>query len=173
MYFVRVEMERKTLDCVCCNPGFDFVDYYDYLHDSLTRWLRPNLSLFIDPHWMAASMPWIWIIVYFVMDGCAHTTYISCIWDISFTSSCGFSDSGVFSWTRSRKAFHPSLSFGPHTLGGICYTVICHCPCHSPSRTLEGSFRDLWAETRLENTFMTSLWTWAFIVLKTSLCKKP
>ena len=38
-------------------------------------WLRPYLSLFIDPFWMAASIPWILIIVYFVMDGCAHTTY--------------------------------------------------------------------------------------------------
>ena len=35
-----------------------------------------------------------------------------------------------FSWTRSRKAFHPSLSLGPHALGGICYTAICHRPCN-------------------------------------------
>lgn len=25
------------------------------------------------------------------------------------------------------KAFHPSHSLGLHALGGICYTVICHC----------------------------------------------
>ena len=71
-----VEMERKTLDCVCCNPGCDFLDYYDYLHDSLIGWLRPYLSLFIDPYWMAVSMPWILAIVYSIMDGYAHTTYI-------------------------------------------------------------------------------------------------
>ena len=123
-------MERKTLDCVCCNPGCDFVDYYVWLHDSLTGWLWPYLILFIDPHWMVAPMPWIWIIVYSVMDGCTHTAYISCIWDISCTSPRRFSDAGVFSWTRSRKAFHPSLSLGPHALGGICYTIICHRPCN-------------------------------------------
>ena len=39
------------------------------------RWLRPYLSLFIDPFWMAASIPWILIIVYSIMDGCTHTTY--------------------------------------------------------------------------------------------------
>ena len=130
MCCVQVEMEHKTLDFVCCNPGYDFVDYYDWLHESLTGWMRPYLSLFIDPHWMAASIPWIWIIIFSVMDGCAHTTYISCIWDISCTSSRRFSDGGVFSWTCSRKAFHPSLTFGPRTLGGICYTVICHHPCN-------------------------------------------
>jgi len=27
--FVWVEMERKTLDLVCLNPGCDFVDYHD------------------------------------------------------------------------------------------------------------------------------------------------
>ena len=110
----------------------DFVDYYDWLRDSLTGWLRPYLSLFIDPHWMAVSIPWIWIIVYSVMDGCAHTAYISCIWDISCISSRRFSNGGVFSWTRSCKAFHPSLR--PHALGGICYIVIFHCP-HNPHPT--------------------------------------
>ena len=52
------------------------MDYYDYLHDSLIGWLRPHLSLFIDPLWVAASMPWISIIVYSIMDGYAHTTHI-------------------------------------------------------------------------------------------------
>ena len=51
------------------------MDYFDWLHDSLIGWLRPYLSLFIDPYWMAASMPWIWILVYSIMDGYAHTTY--------------------------------------------------------------------------------------------------
>ena len=44
------------------------MDYYDWLHDSLIGWLQPYLSLFIDPHWMAASIPLMWIIVYSVMD---------------------------------------------------------------------------------------------------------
>ena len=87
---------------------------------------------------MATSMPQIWIITYSVMDGCAHTTYISCIWDIICTYLRRFSSGGVFSWTRSRKAFHPSLSLGPHALGGICYTTIFHHPCNSPSRTIGG-----------------------------------
>ena len=79
---------------------------------------------------MAASIPWIWIIVYSVMDGCIHTAYISCIWDISCNSSHSFSNNGVFSWTHSCKAFHPPLSLRPHALGGICYTTICHHPTH-------------------------------------------
>ena len=41
-----VEMERKTLDCVYCNPGC-IVDYYHYVHDSLIGWMRPYLSLFV------------------------------------------------------------------------------------------------------------------------------
>ena len=53
----------------------DFVYYHDWLHDSLIGWLRPHLSLLIDPFWMVASIPWILIIVYFIMDGCTHTTY--------------------------------------------------------------------------------------------------
>ena len=33
-------------------------------------------------------------------------------------------------WTHSHKAFHSSLSLGPHALGGIYYTAFCHCPCN-------------------------------------------
>ena len=52
-----------------------FLDYHDWLHESLIGWLRPYLSLIVDPFWMATSIPWILIIVYSIMDGCAHTTY--------------------------------------------------------------------------------------------------
>ena len=149
LYFVRVEMERKTLDCVCCNPGCDFVDYYDYLHDLFNGWLRPYLSLLIDPHWMAVPIPWIWIIVYSVSDGCAHIAYTSCTWDISFISLRRFSNDGVSVGHVLVKHFTP-LSLGPHALGGICYTVICHRPYHSPSRTMEDPYCDLWTLSCLE-----------------------
>ena len=33
--------------------------------------------------------------------------------------------------------------FGLHTLGGICYTVICHCPCTPHSLILEDPYSDL------------------------------
>ena len=107
------------------------------------------------------------------MDGCAHTTYISCISDISCTCLRKFSDGSVFSWTRSRKAFHPSLSLGPPSLRGICYTVIFHRPWNPPSRTLEALFHDLWVVTWPETTFMASPLTRKIIPLKTVSCKKP
>ena len=119
------------------------------LHDSFTGWMRPCLSLLIDPYWMAAPIPWIWIFMYSAMDGYAHTTYIMYLRYQLYFSTQVFRRRG-FSWTCSRKAFHPSLSLGPHTLGGICYTVICHCPYHSLSRTMEDPFCDLWTLSCLE-----------------------
>ena len=136
--------------------------------------------------WMAATIPesayWSFL------DGCVHASdldycvlyhgwlspyHISCIWDISCICLRRFSDDNFFSWAHSRKAFHPSLSLGPHALRVICYTAICHRPYHSPSCTLEASFHDLWKETRLANTFIASLWRWASTSLKTSPCKNP
>ena len=106
------------------------VDYYHYVYDSLIGWLRPYLSLFI---WSS-------------LDGCAHTldldysvlcfgwlrpyhTYIMYLRCQLYFSAQVFRRR-AFSWTCSRKAFHPSLSLGPHALGGICYTVICHHTCN-------------------------------------------
>jgi len=43
------------------------------------------------------------------------------------------------------KAFHPSLWFGLHALGGICYTAFFHCPCNPCSLILE----DLHSEPRM------------------------
>jgi len=127
LYFVRIEMERKTLDFFCQSPGCNFVDYYDYYMthsldgynhawvylSTLTGWLHPYLGsrLLCTLLWMVAPIP--------------HT---SCSWDISCTSPRRFSGGGVFGWTCSCKAFHPSISLGPHALGGICYTTICHYP---------------------------------------------
>ena len=109
----------------------------------LTGWLHPYLGsqLLHTLLWMAAPMPRIYIMYL------RHQLYFApqVFWWQCFQSAC------------SHKAFHPSLSLRPHALGGICYIAICHRPYHSPSRTLEGSFRDLWAETRLENTFIPSL----------------
>ena len=112
--------------------SLDGCDHTWFYLSILNGWLRPYLGsrLLYTLLWMVAPIP-----------------HISCIWDISCNPLRRFSDGSVFSWTRSRKAFHPSLSFGPHALGGICYTVIFHRPCNSPSCTLEGSFRDLWAVT--------------------------
>ena len=117
-------MERKTLDFVCWNPGYDFVDscYMTHSLDGcdhtwvyasiLTGWLRPyhGSRLLCILLWMAATIP-----------------HISCTWAISCISLCRFSGGSCMC---SCKAFHPSLSLGPHALGGICYTVICHRPCY-------------------------------------------
>jgi len=158
----------RMLELVLClgrdgaqDPGFclfesrlRFVDYYDhYMTHSLdgcdhawvylsilTGWLHPYLGsrLLCTLLWMTAPIP-----------------HISCTWDISCTSLCRFSGGSVFSYACSCKAFHPSLSLGPHALGGICYTVICHrlSPSLLPlSCTLEDSFRDLWEVTWPETT---------------------
>ena len=110
----------------------------------LIGWLWPYLSLLVDPS---------------LLDGCIHTLdpsyctlyygwlhpyHISCIWDISCICLRRFSDGSVFSWRHSHKAFHPSLSLGPHALGGICYRAFCHRPYNPSSRTLEDYSRDLW-----------------------------
>ena len=146
---VRVEMERKTLDFVCWNPGCDL-------------WIIMIITWLI--HWMVVTMPE--SIYPSSLDGCAHTLDLdSCVlcygWlhpyhiyhvlEISVVLLHAGSPAAVFSVTHVLvKSFHPSLSLEPHALGGICYTVICHhwSPSLLPlSRTLEDSFRDLWAVT--------------------------
>ena len=114
--YVQVEVERKTLDCVCCNPGVILI------HDSFTGWLRPYLSQFIDPNQMVASILRILIIMYSLWMA-ATMPHISCIWTIILYLSMQILGG---SYMCSCKAFHPSLSLGPHALRGICYTVICH-----------------------------------------------
>ena len=116
------------------------VYYYHYVHDSLIGWLRPYLILFI---WSS-------------LDGWAHTAYTSCTWDISSIFLRRFSDGGASVEYVLVKHFTP-LSLRPHTLGGICYTAICHRPYHSPSRTMEDPLCDLWTMSSLENTFIASL----------------
>ena len=172
MYYVRVEMEHKTPGFVWWNPGYGFCGL-----SWLSTWLI---------YWMDATIPE--SIYRSSLDGCIHASdldygilyygwlhpyHISCIWDISCTCLRNFFDGSVFSWTRSHKAFHPSLSLGPHALGGICYTIICHRPCNPPSRTLEGLFRDLWAVTWPKTTFMASPLTRTIIPLKIVSCEKP
>ena len=163
-------MERKTLDFVCQNPGCDFMDYYDYYMTHsldccdhawvylsiLTGWLRPYVesSLLYTLLWMAVPI-----------------LCVSCTWDISCTSSCSSSGSSVFSCTCSCKAFHPSISLGPHALGGVCYTTICHRPCYPFSRTLEDSFWDLWKVTWPRNTYIVFPWVWTSYALKTPSTK--
>ena len=101
-----------------------------YCMTLLIGWLRPYLSLFVDPYcWMDASIPRISVLTWSIMDGCAHTTY-SCIRDINCTCSCRSFDDDVLVWACSHKAFHPSLSLGPHALRGICYTTFFHYPCN-------------------------------------------
>jgi len=114
--YVRVEVERKTLDCVCCNPGVILI------HDSFTGWLRPYLSLFIDPNQMAASILRILIIMYSLWMA-ATMPHISCIWTIILYLSMQILGG---SYICSCKALHLSLSLEAHALGGICYAVICH-----------------------------------------------
>ena len=65
------------------DPGFfligsmlqDIMVYHDFMHDFFTVWLRPYLSLFVDPYyWMAMSIPRISLFMYSIMDGCTHAT---------------------------------------------------------------------------------------------------
>ena len=92
-----------------------------YMNHSI-GWLRPYLSLLVDPY---------------LLDGCIHTLdpgyctlyygwlrpcHISCIKVISCICICRSSNDSVLSWAHSHKAFHPSLSLGRHALRAICYT---------------------------------------------------
>ena len=62
----------------------------------LIGWLRPYLSLFVDPYyWMDVSIPRVSIFIHSIMDGYAHTI-CSCIRDISCIRNWRFSDSGVW-----------------------------------------------------------------------------
>jgi len=123
----------------------------------LTRWLRPYYGsrLSCTLLWMAATIP-----------------HISCTWAISCLSQCRFSATVTYVLV---KHFTP-LSLGPHALGGICYTVICH---HfSPSLlllfcTLEDSFQDLWEVTKLETTCIMFPWVCTSCSLKTPPVKCP
>ena len=114
------------------DPGFCliYIQVVDYLWIIIMYymthsigWLRPYLSLLVDPY---------------LLDGCVHTLdpnycklhygwlrpyHISCIRDINCICIRRSSNGSVFSWARSHKAFHSSLSLEPHALGVICYTL--------------------------------------------------
>ena len=82
-----------------------------YCMTLLIGWLRPYLSLFIDPsYWMVVSIPRISIFIYSIMDGYAHA-HDSCIIDISCICNFMSSDSGVWFERVLIKHFTPpSLS---------------------------------------------------------------
>ena len=67
--------------------------------------------------WIVAPIPWIHV---FSTDISVMYMYLCLI----FRSL----DSTVWFLARICKAFHPSLMFGLHALGGICYTSFCLCP---------------------------------------------
>ena len=94
---------------------------------SLHGWLRPYLYHYHGlVNWVAASIPQTKFHMSFGwLHPCLDYMYFT-IRDISCTCSCRFFQV-VFQFRQFRKAFHPSHSLGLHTLGGICYTVICHC----------------------------------------------
>jgi len=91
-------------------------------------------------HWMAATMPE--SIYRPSLDGCTHTLdldyYVLCygwlcpyhihhVFEISVVLLHTGFPTVVFSVGHVLvKYFHPSISLGPHALGGICYTAICH-----------------------------------------------
>ena len=129
-------------------------------------WLRPYHELsFVILH----IIWWLWPYLGFIMilfnewlnpcldpftwsfSGWLHPCHDSCIiWQRSqfmymylyFLASFSMAD-----WfpTLIYKEFHPSLRLGLHTLGGICYTTFCHCPCTPHSLILE----DLYSEPRM------------------------
>ena len=114
-----------------------------YYMTLLIGWLRPYLSLLVDPYFSGWMRPYLGSHHFSTFYGWLHPYHISCIREISCICTRRSSDSSVFSWTRSHKAFHPFLSLGPHALRGICYTSFCHRPRNPSSRTLEDYSRDL------------------------------
>lgn len=116
------------------------------------RWMAMTIPWVVicDPshYWMVATIPWFhydpfcWMVVPMPcihlhdhsLDGCVHTTihvllfrafsdvYVSML-------ACRFSNDGLWFPARTCKAFHSSLYFGLHVLGGIYYTTFYHCPC--------------------------------------------
>ena len=102
--------------------------------------------------WMVVPIPWIYFIWSLHSDGCVHSEdpftwsfswwiVVTIPWIHVFSSDilvmymylcliCRSPDSGISFLAHTCKAFHPSLMFGLHTLGEICYTVICHYPCN-------------------------------------------
>ena len=101
---------------------------------------------------MVAPIPWIYFIWSLHSNGYVHTED-PCTWSFSWWIDvpipwihvfsieisvmymylcliCRSPDSSVWFLARTCKSFHPSLMFGLHTLGGICYIVICHYPCN-------------------------------------------
>ena len=91
----------------------------------MTHWLdgcdHTWVYLF-DPSWMAAPIPWIQIIAHSVSDGYVHTTSTSCTWDISCIFLRRFFRRRTFSWTCSRKAFHPSPSRASYFRGHLLHS---------------------------------------------------
>ena len=81
------------------------------------------------------------------MNGCVHTLIHVFSSEISVMYMyicliCRSPDDNTWFLTRTCKSFHPSLMFGFHTLGGIYYTTICHCPCTPHSLILEDPYSD-------------------------------
>ena len=79
------------------------------------------------------------------LDGCAHTLDLDCyvlgygwlrpyhmyhVLEISVVLLYAGSPAAVFSVTHVLVKHFTPLSLGPHALGGICYTAICHRPCY-------------------------------------------
>ncbi len=155
----------RMLELVLCSgrdgaqdPGFcllgsrlRFCGLLSLLYDSFTGWLRPCLSLFINPHWMAASIPWIvdlqvipfiWMVVPMPWisshspcypDGCVHT--VDSCFDMRYvyvyaSLICRSPDS-VCPPPCQKLVKHPNHHslFCLHALGGICYTIFCHASC--------------------------------------------
>ena len=80
-------------------------------------------------------------IIFFLMDSCAYIMNscliicLSCLLGMTIKFqictcilSYRFSDDGLQFPTSTCKAFHPSVQFGLHTLGGIRYTIFFHYP---------------------------------------------
>ena len=99
------------------------IDYMTHL----IGWLRPYLSLLFYPSFLDGCVYTLDPGYCTLYHGWLHPYHISCIRDINCICIYRSSDGNVFSWA-SHKAFHPSLSLGPHALGGIYYTTFCHRP---------------------------------------------
>ena len=108
--------------------GCDFVDDHYTTH----WWMAAPIP---ESSWMAATIPYhYWWSLQ--LGGCIHAIDHSCMsfgWlrpclDYMYLIVRDFRSFLVmFQFGVCCKAFHPSHSLGLHALGGICYTVICHC----------------------------------------------
>ena len=104
-------MERKTLGADEIQAAGSLWIIMTYCMTLLIGWLRPYLSLFIDPYFLDGCVHTLDLSFYALSYGWPRPCHISCIRDISCICTHRFSDSSV--WVKRILIKHftpPSLS---------------------------------------------------------------